>query len=125
MYEVVSIANKKNESVANIPIEQANFPVNKNIQAIDSDERLAQQNILDREANRLQRGKVAKQIFRLMVWEISVIGILISGIAVIPYLNAFAPEIEINFPPAFLTITLVFGYCFIVRYIEMLPDFRF
>lgn len=91
---------------------------------INNDSSLKQENVLDRRLNRWQRYLIAKKIFLMMICEVFVIGILISSIAIIPYLNAFSPIIIVHFPPAFLTLSLIIGYCFLVRYINMLPNFK-
>ncbi len=89
---------------------------------IDTDTELKKQNVLDRKLNREQRERIAKKIFWMMVWEVAVIGILLLGLFCVPFLNALGPQITINLPPVFLTLSIIIGYLFLVRYIDFLPD---
>ncbi len=89
---------------------------------IDTDTELKKQNVLDRKLNREQRERIAKKIFWMMVWEVAVIGVLLFGIFLVPFINTLGPKITINLPPVFLTLSMIIGYLFLVRYIDFLPD---
>lgn len=86
------------------------------------DAELKEQNVLDRKLNREQRERIAKKIFWMMVWEVAVIGVLLFGLFCVPFINALGPQIIINLPPVFLTLSIIIGYLFLVRYIDFLPD---
>lgn len=86
------------------------------------DAELKEQNVLDRKLNREQRERIAKKIFWMMVWEVAVIGVLLFGLFCVPFINALGPQIIINLPPVFLTLSIIIGYLFLVRYIDLLPD---
>lgn len=80
------------------------------------------QNIEDRITNRDQRVRIARKIFIMMVWEVSVVGFLLLGLFAVPYINATAPIIKINLPPIFLSLSIIVCYCFIIKYIDLLPN---
>lgn len=88
----------------------------------DDESLFLHQNIEDRITNRDQRVKIAKKIFIMMVWEVSVVGFLLLLLFAVPYINSTAPIIKINLPPVFLSLSFIICYCFIIKYIDLLPN---
>lgn len=107
-----------------VEIEEENYVLREGnvTKPIVVDAELKEQNVLDRKLNREQRERIAKKIFWMMVWEVAVIGILLLGLFCVPFLNALGSKITINLPPVFLTLSIIIGYLFLVRYIDFLPD---
>ncbi len=107
-----------------VEIEEENYVLREGnvTKPIVVDAELKEQNVLDRKLNREQRERIAKKIFWMMVWEVAVIGILLLGLFCVPFLNALGSKITINLPPVFLTLSIIIGYLFLVRYIDLLPD---
>lgn len=114
---------KKSEQVE-IEADNYNFKSGNSSEKIDTDDELKRENVLDRKLNRAQRERIAKKIFWMMVWEIVVIGMLLTGIFLVPFINALTPTITINFPPIFLTLSVAITCLFLVRYIDLLPNIR-
>lgn len=89
----------------------------------DNDDSFAAQNIKDRITNRDQRIKISRKVFFMMVCEVSVVGFLLLGLFSVPYINALVPKISINMPPLFLSFSIILGYCLVVKYIDLIPNF--
>lgn len=113
--------SQKSEAVE-IEADKYILQIENSTEKIDTDAELKKQNVLDRKLNREQRERIAKKIFLMMVWEVAVIGVLLFGLFCVPFINAFGPQIIINLPPVFLTLSIIIGYLFLVRYIDFLPD---
>ena len=115
------------ESTQSVEIVQTASSQNENSSQkidFDSELELKKQNILDRKLNREQRERIARRIFLMMVWEVAIIGILLTGLFLVPFLNALSPQITLHLPPIFLSLSLLICYLLISKNIDLLPDFK-
>lgn len=67
------------------------------------------EDIKDSVSNRQQREEFTRKILLMMACEILFIAFLLTGIFIVPYINAIGPIIEINLPPLFFTGSLIIG----------------
>lgn len=102
------------EIVENIPIE--NDTSIKNFKPAKDDE-----DIKDRISNRQQREEFTRQILLMMACEVFFIALLLTGIFIVPYINALSPKIQINLPPIFYTSSLIVGMIVTYKYLDHVP----
>ena len=116
---------QKTNSIA-VQVEKCtqNCAILGEVQQVKGDETLYRERVLDSISNREQREKFTKQIIIIMCSEIAFIALLILGVFLTSYLNAFAPSISFNFPPIFITVSIVFSYFYLYKYTEVLPNIR-
>lgn len=96
----------------------------KSNRALSTEDGLSNETINDLISNRYQREKFTKQIIVIMCVEIAFIACLILGVFMVFCFNAFAPKISFNFPPIFITASLIFVYVYLYRFMNSIPNFR-
>lgn len=113
-------------TIGQAEVEISPFPslVNGAIVEINNDNILKEQNIKDREINRIQRERIAKKIFFMMSLELIITAFLVVGIFLVPFINSLAPQITLNSPPIFYTISLLICYTFIYIKMDCIPNIK-
>lgn len=79
------------------------------------------EDIKDSVSNRQQREEFTRKILLMMACEILFIAFLLTGIFIVPYINAIGPIIEINLPPLFFTGSLIIGMISTYKYLDHIP----
>lgn len=79
------------------------------------------EDIKDSVSNRQQREEFTRKILLMMACEILFIAFLLTGIFIVPYINAIGPIIEINLPPLFFTGSLIIGMIATYKYLDHIP----
>lgn len=113
-------------TIGQAEVEISPFPslVNGAIVEINNDNILKEQNIKDREINRIQRERIAKKIFFMMSLELIITAFLVIGIFLVPFINSLSPQITLNSPPIFYTISLLVCYAFIYNKMDCIPNIK-
>ena len=110
---------QESKNVTQIPIEfEKKNLVPKKSERISFDNELSNETIEDLKSNREQRERFTKRIIIIMCAELAFIAILIGGVFITPFINALAPEISLNLPPLFLTLTIIIGYFYLYKFTE-------
>ena len=95
-----------------------------NTAAISQETEFSQAQLADLISNRIQREEFTKQIILIMCAEIAFIAVLILGVFFTSYINSLSPQITINFPPIFLTLSLILVYVYLYKFCNRLPAIR-
>lgn len=85
---------------------------------------LSNEAVQDLISNRQQREKFTKQIIIIMCSEIAFIAFLILGVFIVSCINALSPAISFNFPPLFLTLSLILVYVYLYKFTNDFPSVR-
>lgn len=110
---------QESKNVTQIPIEfEKKNLVPKKSERISFDNELSNETIEDLKSNREQREKFTKRIIIIMCAELVFIALLIFGVFITPFINALAPEISLNLPPLFFTLTIIIGYFYLYKFVE-------
>ena len=113
-----------NDSTPDMDVPIPSSGKKKNDTAISQETEFSQAQLADLISNRIQREEFTKQIILIMCAEIAFIAVLILGVFFTSYINSLSPQITINFPPIFLTLSLIFVYVYLYKFCNSLPPIR-
>ncbi|HSA06773.1 MAG TPA: hypothetical protein P5556_06310 [Candidatus Gastranaerophilales bacterium] len=124
------LLQKANKSPENFHKETIKTPSNSynviksSSEPIIDDTNLGQE-IEDKKSNRGLRESISNKIFIMMASELIFIGIILTGLFLIPVLNAFSPTITIKFPNLFAFLLCIPFIIYALKLIHKIPEVKF